>query len=444
VSGDPTGRSALWVAQRVPDGHIAVVSNTFIIRKVDCKHSAEFLCSTDLERKVRATGEWNGRGTLDWVATIAPDLRTHSYVISGIDGGPVPYYVTARTWRVFSKLAPSLGLQLTDDILRYPFSVRPDQRLSHRNFMDLWRDHFEGTDIDLTVGALAGPFGSPYRMEAGIGLQLVNGQFARSMSLPRTSAIFVSQTFAAGGITKLWIGQDTPASTVLVPFYPKTMLCDDSYNIGNLSVYDDRSSWWVFDFVANWMGLNYRLMNVDVRGKIQELQDYVDHKNYLHEQAAQVRMDHGDVDGAIALLTRHQKEVQSYVVDAWRRFSHFLIMKFNDGYINDVKIGTTIGYPAWWLQMFHVDRDITPKWGQPSSRAPSYYEKLGPGPYETSPKELLPPGVQSLTASDRSITVGPTFLVLSVMVSLAFGFILGKRRSGGALENYHLMSNDGC
>merc|ERR1712166_969242 len=109
------------------------------------------------------------------------------------------------------------------------------------------------------------------------------------MSLPRTNAYFVSHTFGEGGINKLWVGQDTPASTVLVPFYAQTMQCDGSYSIGNMSVYDDRSAWWVFDFVSNWMAMNYRLMRVDVSAKIEELQDDIDRKNGEVEQAAKVK-----------------------------------------------------------------------------------------------------------------------------------------------------------
>ena len=44
---DDTGKSAIWVAQRVPDDHISVVANMFRIRQVK-KDSPDFMYSDNL------------------------------------------------------------------------------------------------------------------------------------------------------------------------------------------------------------------------------------------------------------------------------------------------------------------------------------------------------------------------------------------------------------
>jgi dipeptidase len=45
----------------------------------------------------------------------------------------------------------------------YPFSVAPDIPLTLRDVMDLHRDHYEGTEFDMTQGLTADPFGIPNR-----------------------------------------------------------------------------------------------------------------------------------------------------------------------------------------------------------------------------------------------------------------------------------------
>jgi dipeptidase len=79
-----------------------------------------------------------------------------------------------RRWRALSLMAPSLNLPPTvqdgfDTI--YPFSVKPDKKLTLNDFFAVYRDHYEGTSFDLTTNVID-PFGNPNRynttgMDAG-------------------------------------------------------------------------------------------------------------------------------------------------------------------------------------------------------------------------------------------------------------------------------------
>jgi len=443
ITGDPSGRSAFWAAARVQDGHVVAIANNFIIREVDCNDRENFRCSKDLPAKAKQAGVWDGKGTFDWMRAMAPDIRNFSYTPGY---APIPMYTTARVWRVFSRVSPSSGLLLTDNPYVLPFSVRAETRITHRQLMDLKRDHYEGTEIDLTVGPLAGPFGSPNRMEGGAGLKVLSGQFARAIALPRTSYCSLCQSFGeknAGALDKFWFASDTPASSVFVPFYTNASGFSPSYRTGQMAEYDDQSAWWVFDFVANWMDLNYRLMSVDVNAKIAELQDVIDEERATAEAEASKMLASGHSEDAFEQLSAFQTGLQGRVVDAWRKFGRFLIMKYNDGRLNYPKIAAPIGYPGWWLQTFSVDANIQPKWGQPSASPPALFELYGPGPFEQ-----IPPGVQlaaageTLSPSAWSRAAGLVAFAAQYFVVFAIGWLAGTR--GTSLWRGFSWSNRGA
>lgn len=431
ITGDTTGKSAFWAAKRVTEGHVVLIANNFILRDVDCSNRESVRCSTDLPAKAHAAGAWTGFGVLDWSVSMGPDIQYFSYT-PGYP--PIPEYTTARLWRVFSRVAPSLKLQRTDNAFTLPFSVKAEWKISARALMDLMRDHFEGTDIDLTVGAFAGPFGNPNRLEGGVGLKVNGGQFARAISLPRTSYATLGQSFGdapAVAVHKLWWASDTPASSVFVPFYANTSAYAETYRTGDMSKYDERSAWWVFNFVANFMNINYRLMRVDVEAKIGELQDNIDSEMQAVELAAAL----GGAEKAVVRLERFQVDVQNSVVDSWRSFGRFLIMKYNDGQVNyPIIAGQHYGYPAWWLQMFGLDDDIRPKWGKPSATPPSLFTSLGPGPFEVIQASPL----------GAAAGVGQLWAVAGYAFVFLAGTMLGRRTRAPAerSSDYHVMGEE--
>jgi len=396
------------------------------------------LCSTDLPERALAAKVWDGKGFLDWNLAMGPDLTKFAYT-PGFQ--PIPLYTSGRLWRVFSLVAPSTDIKLTVQPHDYPFSVPADRKLSVRDIMDLQRDHYEGTEIDMTVGGLGGPFGSPNRMFKGVGLQLEGGTMARAISIPRTSTAQLGQSFGQGlddglpsALSKLWTAPDAPASAVYVPFYLGVADTDQSYQTGSQLRYDDSVAWWVFNFVANYMDLNYRLMNVDVKAKILELQDQIDKERGETEALALSHLRSGDMSVASKVLATFQVQTQRHVVKSWREFGHFLIMKFNDGFVNYPNLGTDIGYPAWWLQMFGVNRDIRPKWAIPSSTPPADYTLLGAGPYEdvslaNKSQAVTLAGAGDFLPAASDSGVSSFTLLFSCIACLGLGAFLGRRSS---------------
>jgi len=70
VAADPTHLSAYWAAQRVPDGHLVVVANSYVIREIDPNDTENFMFSRNLFTSTVEHGLWSGKGAFDWCKVI--------------------------------------------------------------------------------------------------------------------------------------------------------------------------------------------------------------------------------------------------------------------------------------------------------------------------------------------------------------------------------------
>lgn len=141
ILADKTGRSAIWAAQRVPDDHVAVVPNQFVIDRINVSDSENFMASPNIAQAAIDAGfldasvseKEGGEDNFHFSAAFSLD-----YVPGENDGKG-----EMRRWRVFSVLAPSRDFR-PDQHTRFPFSVRVEKKVDVRDIMALMRDHFEG------------------------------------------------------------------------------------------------------------------------------------------------------------------------------------------------------------------------------------------------------------------------------------------------------------
>lgn len=125
---------AIWVAQRVPDDEISISANITRIGKVDHNDPENFMMSKELESVCQAHGLWDGESEfIFWKAVECSYAKGKNF--------------REREFRVFSLLAPSLGLKWEDDEI--PFSIKPDSLVSVQKVMNLLRDTYEGTQFDM-------------------------------------------------------------------------------------------------------------------------------------------------------------------------------------------------------------------------------------------------------------------------------------------------------
>jgi len=350
ICGSPDKKSALWVAKRVPDDKVFAAANEFRIREIN-PDDPDIMYSPNLFEACEKAGWWNpDEGSFDWLKAVSPGEYNH------------PYYSLRRVWRIFDRLNPDLRLSpwVEDGYTKaYPFSIVPKNKVSVRDVMALYRDHYEGTEFDMTKGLAAGPFGSPNRWigpddgsqntSAPID-ENIKGAWERPISIFYGGYSFICQR--KGWLppevgTTVWLGLDSPYTTCYVPFYAGVKDLPKSYQTGNTSTFSRDTAWWAFNFVANWAELKYDYMKKDIQTKQKEIED-----REFAEQA--------DVEKkAMELYRTSPMLVSDYltdycnsnalrVVSEWWDMADMLVSKYDDGYVNDPKVAEEVGYPEWW------------------------------------------------------------------------------------------------
>ena len=352
MAPSPDKEKGLWVAKKVPDGEIFVAANEFRIREVN-PNDPNMMYSNNLFDVAKKHKWWDPKkGKLDWLKTVSMGEYSH------------PYYSLRRVWRLQSKLAPSMKLSpwVKDGFTKkFPFSIKPDKKLSVEDVITLYRDHYQGTEFDQTKGMTAGPFGNPYRypgkMDAGNDTGKLTGHkgaWERPLSIYRAGYTYVAQARdwlpdVIGGI--FWFAPDEAMSSVITPFYvgandpvPKP------YYTGFSDKFNQESVWWAFNFVANWAGLKYSYIIKDIKEKQSELETLaIEGTKKIEKRALETyKTDINQTKVMLAAFSRHNA---MNVYNTWWKLAWKLVAKYSDGYVNEPgKMAQEVGYPDAWYK----------------------------------------------------------------------------------------------
>jgi dipeptidase len=332
---DPTGKSSIWCARRVPQGHVAALANQFTISTID----KDDMYSEHMYEIAKEQGLWDGESIFEFNKVFGTP-------------GILPMYISVRLWYIYQSVAPSLNLSPKVDPFDFPFSVPVDRRVTVEDIMSIYRSRYEGTEFDMTRGILAGPFGNPQRVDGGDGITQVGGQVTRPIAIQRTAYAMIG--IADPDRPLIYYATDTPTTSVYVPFLASTLkqanahdmnstrsLYSDRYQVGSRKFFDRYSAWWAFDFVANWMNINYQNMSTTyVYPAVEKWQKEMIKLGESGDQPA----IHSAVDE---------------MIDSWWTLADLLVVRYNDGYYNypessPEKIFYT-GYPAEYLRQIRFD-----------------------------------------------------------------------------------------
>jgi len=350
IGKGPGNKGAVWVARRVPDGYISAHANQARIRTFPMKDKENCLYSPDVISFAKEKGYFDGADKdFSFADTYAP-----------LDYGALRF-CEARVYAMFNRAAPSLELSMDyvkgePDASPMPLWIKPDRKLSVRDVMELMRDHFEGTDFDMTKDIGAGPYQLPYRWRP-LTWKVDDVEYCneRATSTQQTGFSFVTQSRSwlpdpLGGI--FWFGLDDTNSTVYNPIYccvtevPKSV----AVGTGDFHHFTWESAFWVFNWVANFAYSRYSDMIKDIQLVQRELESRFFSDQDRVEKAALAL--YKEAPGlAVDYLTEYSVETMNNTVQRWRKLGEMLLVKYMDGNVKD-ELGkvTHPGYPESWYR----------------------------------------------------------------------------------------------
>mmetsp|Transcript_64266 Transcript_64266/g.177837 ORF Transcript_64266/g.177837 Transcript_64266/m.177837 type:complete len:680 (-) Transcript_64266:260-2299(-) len=427
-------RGAVWAAQRVPDDHVSVIANGFVIREMDLDDTANFLgggSDGGVTGAAEQMGWWDSKSG-------EPFDFTKAYVPTD-DFTAVPFpktalYVGRRVWRVFDLVAPSQKFDpyagYIPALETYPVTVQAEHKVSLNDVMSMMRDSYEGTEFDMSKGLAAGPFNNPLRYDGNKdqGARIFGG-FERSINTYRTAYTFVAQSRPnlpddVGGI--FWYGQDAPHGTVYVPVYGAMSELPEAYGRGYMAKYDPDSAWWTFNFLNQWVQLRYNLIHAEMATEQSRLENLSMSQQQLIEAQA---LALGDKEARVAKLEEWANSNANSILDSWKSLTNYLIGKYTNGWVISFegasKDGAVVapGYSDEWLEATTYTM-----WPGKTFNVAAAQSAMGPTPSSTD------------SASSNGLAA---FMFVVLVSAAAAGGVYHRVNSKAQSANYaHLSPND--
>ena len=210
-------------------------------------------------------------------------------------GIPAPEYDRRRIWRGISLLAPSTTLDAEEPSWVYPLFVKPDKKLTPKDFLDVFNDHYQGTKYD-HYGINVSNYKASMNAERADNPQSpvqkssfhINEQrqyqlapiwgTERIIGSTRAITTWCAQLRgwmpnAIGGV--FWSGLSEGSTTPHIPWYVGVTRTPEAFMLGtrkeNLleegdsgSMYDEKSAYWAFRVITNQVNLFYTALKDEV------------------------------------------------------------------------------------------------------------------------------------------------------------------------------------
>jgi dipeptidase len=304
---------AVWAAQRVPDNHVGVSANASRIRQINLDDPDNFMASDNVYSLAEEMGWWDPQFGKAFEFCYAYDSRSS-------------LLCRRREWRVLDMVAPSLNLDPNAE--NYPFSVKPEKKLSVKDVLEMFRDTYAGTKYDmtrtiLTVNkegkAVKSPIATPF-MNNEL-RELFNIERERMIACKRATYVQITQSREwlpdpIGGI--VWLGYDNPCTTPHTPFYCGITQMPESYMVDGRRGFRRDCAWWAFRRVSQLALFRWQEMTKDIEAVYKPIEEkaFADQQE-IEEEA--LRLYKENPQKAREFLTKYCIELANKSVeDYWK------------------------------------------------------------------------------------------------------------------------------
>ncbi len=338
-SGEP---GAIWAARRVPDDHVTVIPNYVRIREINLA-DPDFMASSNYMQFAIDRGWYDPQsgGPFVWQEAYAPPIREGSL---------------SRLYLVYSDLAPNLkpwprrkisGATGSSTMYRqgyeggafYPFSIKPERKLSVQDIIAFQRSVAKGTVYDMEAdrawlvprgkdrfvkSPLATPFpGYPLRDL----LRITSHRNIAAHGYGMVAQLRDELPDPIGGV--YWFYVDNPYVSTYVPIYAGVQEISPLYKTYDIQKFDENSARWAVDFVDNLLHLRWQDAVKDLEAVRNPLE-----KSFFDEQAnvekEALRLFEKNPKKANDYLTKLTRTRMERIVQMYRELRNTLITQYTN------------------------------------------------------------------------------------------------------------------
>ncbi|MDA3819741.1 MAG: C69 family dipeptidase [Candidatus Delongbacteria bacterium] len=267
---------AIWAAQRVPDDEISVNANASRIMEIDLDNPDYFMASDNIFDVANDSAWYN------------PEKESFRFAYAYAPSSRQSVAARRREWRVFDLLAPSLELSPTAE--NYPFSVKPDKKVTLDNMVRVFKDYYQGTPYDMRRNItttneegkkIISPLANPFMPYDELDIMDVSGswyhvsddghiRFLGERTIARWYTMYGTITQSrdwlpddVGGV--VWLAQDNIATSIYIPVYCGSNDLPESYKVpARKTGYTMESAWWAFNRLGTLTAQRWGDMHKDV------------------------------------------------------------------------------------------------------------------------------------------------------------------------------------